>query len=152
MLPDSVLTKLEHNPNVIPLVRASSDELQVLGTVTLSVNISGYNCRQPFVVVRSLTSDAILGTVFIDAHVENVWLRRRRDILTDGTERPIERRPAWHWPRFLGTKEAKTVDSRLDPPKVSVAKPALLEPRTETGVLVHIPLRGSWILETNAGL
>ena len=74
VLPPEALESLAKASDKTRLVSASSDELTVLGTILLMVKVGQYSCRQPFVVVRSLTSDAILGTTFIDRHVENIWI------------------------------------------------------------------------------
>lgn len=91
-LPDEVLLRLEKNKQVVNLRSASTHQLTELGIVTLTWNVQGYNLRKKFVVVRQLMSDFILGTKFINDHVDTILTRRRHMILTEGTEVTIERR------------------------------------------------------------
>ena len=72
LLPDETLHQLDTSRKVVILRSASTHQLSVLGITSLTVDVNGYRCRQPFVVTRQLTSDVILGTTFIDGHVENI--------------------------------------------------------------------------------
>ena len=100
-LPPEALARVERGSPIVGLRSASQHTLDVLGVLTLSVNINGYKCRQPFIVTNNLGCDAILGTTFIDKHVENLFVRRRLVILNDGTIVPIQKRSAREEPSSL---------------------------------------------------
>ena len=54
----------------------------------------GRICMPPFVVVRRLAADVIIGCRFLDDHTESLQIRRKVLILADGTVIPIRRRAA----------------------------------------------------------
>lgn len=85
-LPDLVLRRLDNNRMVVILCSASSHNLTVLGMIDLTVRLAYYKCLQPFVLVVKLASDALLGTSFIDEHVEYVWIRHLKALPHDGSE------------------------------------------------------------------
>ena len=147
LLPDDVIHRLNTTRKVVNLRSASTHQISVLGITHLTVEVNGYRCRQPFVVVRQLTSDVIIGTTFIDEHVENIWVRQRKVILLDGTEIPIQRRSALGKPTCLRTTEKTTLDNFSVPEKVYVAQQIILPARSETVVLATIVKPGLYVLE-----
>ncbi len=59
------------------LVVASNHRLDTIGVVNLTVKVDSYTARQPFVVVRQLGADALLGCTFIHKHVKSVRPRMK---------------------------------------------------------------------------
>ena len=66
------------------LVSATKHRLDTLGIVKLTVTVSSYTSRQPFVVVKELGTDAILGCTFPDSVVESILPRKRYALLRNG--------------------------------------------------------------------
>ena len=67
------------------LVGSSKHKLHTIGVMYLWMDMGGYACRQPFVVVRRLAADVIIGCTFLDEHAESLQIRRKVLILADGT-------------------------------------------------------------------
>ena len=91
--------------------------------------MGGYACRQPFVVVRRLAADVIIGCTILDEHAESLQIRRNVIILADGTVVPIRRRAAAK-PTVVRTRER--VEMAPLPPKtnlVHVAQRIVLPPK-----------------------
>ena len=98
----------------------------------LWIDIGGYACRQPFVVVRSLAADVIVGCTFLDDHAESLQIRRKVLILADGTVVPIRRRAAG---KLTVVRTRERVEVAPLPPKtnlVHVAQRMVLPPQSET--------------------
>ena len=66
ILPDEVLSSLQTSREIANLSSASQHKLDTLGIAYLYINVSGYICRQPFVVAKQLSADMLLGTTFTD--------------------------------------------------------------------------------------
>ena len=147
LLSENVLRKLDRKRKIVNLRSASTHQIEVLGITSLIVEVNGYRCRQPFVVTRNLTSDVILGTTYIDEHVENLWVRQRRIILRDGTEVPIEKRAATARPLCLRTNESRTVLPQPITQPVKVAGTIRLPPQSETVVLATMRKPGTYVVE-----
>ena len=146
-VPDEVLKTIDKDREVVNLTSASRDPLKVLGIVHLHVQIGDYTCRQPFVVVEELSAEVLLGTMFIDAHVEIIWVRRRCCILRDRSTIYLVRRSATAFP----PDEPKEIQAPSKSPdlKVRIARPATLAPRSETHVTVTMTQSGRYMLEPN---
>lgn len=131
-LPEEVLLRMETDKQVVNAKSKSVHQLTTLGVVTLNVRFKGYYCRQPFLVVRKLTSDVILGKAFINEHVETIKIRQCRLILVDGTEVPIERHAAWKHPTYSRTKEEQLVRVKYPKePHIYVTKLVMMTPQSE---------------------
>ncbi len=87
-----VLASYDTERAIVNLASASNHRLQTLGIVKLTVKIAYYAVRQPFVVVRQLGADALLGCTYIDKHVEQVRPRIKFIQLANGVRVPIRRR------------------------------------------------------------
>ena len=119
---------------MVNLRSASQHRLDTLGIVTLTVKIADMTVRTPFFIVRQLGADMLLGTTFIDAHCEILWIRKRRLLLGNGTWIPVQKRAATS-PWIVGTRET----TEVKPPQpreelVRVAARIVLPPGSETVV------------------
>ena len=122
--------------------------MDTLCIVTLAITVAGYTSRQPFVVVKELGTDAILGCTFLDSAVESIHPRKRYALVRNGNRTRLVRQLALE-PR----KERRTVCHRVARPKdltiLRVAQRAVLAPYTETVVLVNTGKRGPVLLEAS---
>lgn len=146
-LPDEVLHIMETEKQAVHLRSESTHQPTSLGVLNLTVRIKVYYRRKPFVVVRQLTLDVILGTTFINDHDEKINIRQRHLILVEETEVPIFRCSAWQYPTYSMKK--KKIRGRVKNPKETqlyVAKLALLSPQRETVVLTTIKEPRTYIL------
>ena len=71
-LSSAVLDNLQSPREFVNLSSASKHRIQVLGITNLSITAGDHTCRQPFLVVKNLNADAILGTTYIDSQVEYI--------------------------------------------------------------------------------
>ena len=119
----------------------------------LTVNIEGYICRQPFVVVQALAADVILGAIYIDRHDYDISIRQQTFRFIDGTMIPIRRRVA-SLPKPVRSDERTQVVLRVRPKEdlVRVAQSIVLPPGTETNVKVVSETTGTVLLEPVAKL
>ena len=119
----------------------------------LTVNIEGYICRQPFVVVQALAADVILGATYIDRHGYDINIRQQTFRLIDGTTVPIRRRAAGI-PKPVRSDEPTQVAPRGRPKEelVRVAQSIVLPPGTETNVKVVSETNGTVLIEPAAQL
>ena len=151
-LPEHMLSKLERDRKVVNLRSASNHAMEILGIIHLTIKVGEYSCRQPFAVSKTLTSDVILGATFIDAHVENIWVRQRKVILCDGSELPIERRAAWFRPTGLRMSEPLPV--KVQPPRLvaRLSERVKIDSFNERVVEVLIPKKGTFLIEMHPRL
>ena len=111
------------------------------------MDIGGYACRQPFVVVRRLAADFIIGCTFLDDHGESLQIRRKVLILADGTVVPIRRRDAGK-PTVVCTRErAEVAPLPSKTNSVHVAQRIVLPPQSETIVKVVCGRTGPVVLD-----
>ena len=106
LLTTETLKTMKHDQQIVNLAGAGGHRLKPLGIVTLTVKVGSNITRQPFVVVDALGADAILGTTYIDEHIEFLWIRRRAVIFPNGEHFPIEKRPGMLKPCLLYTSDA----------------------------------------------
>ena len=150
--PPDVLAKVNRDRHVVNLARASKDKLHTIGIVNLHVNLGGYKCRQPFVVVRRLAADVILGCTFLDEHVESRHPRRRTMTLTDGTTIPIRLRPT-DTPTVVRTREKLEEEPALPRENtIRVSRRIVLPPQSETIVQAVCSHTGPVVLESKPQL
>ncbi len=137
----------------VNLYSATWHRLDVLGGVHLTVTIAGQTSRQPFIVVRKLGTDAILGTDFIDSQVESIQVRKRVSVVRDDVMVPIVRRLA-PVPTEDQTSEPKEVGPRKRAPQdfIRVTQGISLPARAETVVPVSNPVHGLRLLEPHEPL
>ena len=147
-LDSEALATIDTSPDIVSLASATKHRLDTLGIVTLTVTVAGYTSRQPFVVVKELGTDAILGCTFLDSAVESIHPRKRYALVRNGNRTRLVRQLALE-PR----KERRTVCHRVARPKdltiLRVAQRAVLAPYTETVVLVNTGKRGPVLLEAS---
>ena len=146
-VPEEARKTIDKEREVVNLTSASRDPLKVLGIVHLHVKVGDYTCRQPFVVVEDLSAEVLLGTTFIDAHVEVIWVRRRCCILRDRSTIYLARRSSTAFPP--DEPKEVTPPPRAPDLKVRIARPAILAPRSETHVTVTMTQSGRYMLEPN---
>ena len=88
------------SPDFVILASATKHRLDTLGIVTLTVTVTVsvkipraipatvtvavYTSRKPFVVLKELGTDAILGCSFLDSAVESIHQRKRYALLRSG--------------------------------------------------------------------
>eukprot|EP00171_Calliarthron_tuberculosum_P017931 IDg17931t1 len=115
LLPQRLLDELDRSQEVINLASASKHRLDVLGITQLTVTIASYTARMPFVGVRQLGTDVILGCHFIDKAVDSIQIRHRRIALTNGSHAPIIRRRAVA-PSTRSSAKSKAITRRATRP------------------------------------
>ena len=148
LLPPEMLANIDRQRSIVKLTSASKHPLDVLGIVTLTLTVSTLRVRQPFVVVRQLGADVILGCTFSDLCVEAIRPRQKEVTLRDGSKVDIQRRP--HGP--LEEQPSKEDPTVYVPPRgrlVRVAQRVTLPPLTETNVLVRCGLIGTFFTESS---
>ena len=146
-VPPEILANVNRDRRIVNLSSASKHKLHTIGVVYLWMDIGGYACRQPFVVVRRLAADVIIGCTFLDDHAESLQIRRKVLILADGTVVPIRRRAAGK-PTVVPIRER--VEVALLPPKtnlVHVAQRIVLPPQSETIIKVVCGRTGPVVLD-----
>lgn len=148
---------------MVALASASNHRLDTVVIIQLTVSAGTELLRQPFVVVRQLGADAILGCTFIDAHVNAIFVRKRfvelnnGDVelnkLLNGDRIAIQRRRA-RPTRAESSREPHEVGEyrRNDLIAVKVARSITLHPHTEHNVSVTCPSGGNCLLETRPEL
>lgn len=117
LLPPAALEACDKDREVVNLSSASNHRLETLGVLHLTVKIGNFTARQPFVVVRQLGADALLGCTFIDKHVQQVRPKMKMVELNDGTRAPIQRRP-----QVAATSRSSTENPRVRAPIKHSAK------------------------------
>ena len=75
-VPKQILNNLKSAHEFINISSASRHRIQVMGIASLTVKIADHICTQPFLVVKNLNADALLGTTFIDSQVEQILPRK----------------------------------------------------------------------------
>ena len=146
-VPPEILANLNRDRRIVNLASASKHKLHTIGVVYLWMGMGGYACRQPFVVVRRLAADVIIGCTFLDDHAESLQIRRKVLILADGNVVPIRRRSAGK-PTVVRTRER--VEVAPLPPKtnlVHVAQRIVLPPQSETIVKVFCGRTGPVVID-----
>ena len=147
VLPQRLLQSLDSR-GVVRLASASKHRLDVLGVTQLVVTVGSLVTRQPFVVVRNLGTDALLGCTFADKHIESIRCRKRVVELYNGDVIPIVRRSAAP-PDSSTTERCPHV-----PPVVHtrqflrVAEAVSLPPLSETVVADQADVEGPHLLES----
>ena len=121
------LATVDTSPDLVNLASATEHRFDTIGIVTLTVTVAGYTSRQPFVVVKELGTDAILGCTFLDSAVESIHPRKRYALLRNGDRTQLVRQLAVE-PR----KERRIVCHRVARSKdltiLRVAQRAILAP------------------------
>ena len=107
-VPPEIFANVNRDRRIVNLASASKHKLHTIAVVYLWMDIGGYACRQPFVVVRRLASDVIIGCTFLDDHAASLQIRRKVLILADGTVVPIRRRAVGK-PTVVRTRERAEV-------------------------------------------
>ncbi len=92
LLTPEVLASCDTERPMGNLASASNHLLDTMGIVKLTVKIASYTVRQPFVVVRQLGADALLGCTYIYKHFEQVRPRMKFIQLGNWVRVPIRRR------------------------------------------------------------
>ena len=147
LLPSETLAAIDRNKTIVKLTSASKHSLDVLGIVYLTLTVSTFRVRQPFVVVRQLGADVILGCTFINDCVEQIYPRQRKVILRNGDVVDIQCRP--HGPlEEKPSNEDPTVPARPVGRFIRVAQRIILPPLSETNVLVTCGLSGTFFTES----
>ena len=149
MLSSDTLRTLRTDKLIANLAGAGGHRLKTRGIVTLTVKVGNNVARQPFIVVDRLGADAILGTQYIDDHIEHLWIRRRLVVFPNGETVPIQKQLGNQRPveDTLPRRETYVQDER-PPPKLRIAKQVVIQPGTETAVLVQMDAQGEMVLES----
>lgn len=148
LVPEEFLAQMDKSREVVNLSSASKHRLDVLGLIPLTITVADLTIRQTFVVVRQLGADVILGCHFIDKALEFIAVQKRHVILTSGAVVPIIRRRAIV-PIEGELPEPKELRNRNPAPTnlIRCAKRVILDPNSETNVLVSCDVGGTRLLE-----
>ena len=77
-LDTEALATVDTSPDIFNLASPTKHRLNTaLGIVTLTVTVASFTSRHPFVVVKELGTDVILGCTFLDSAVESIHPRKR---------------------------------------------------------------------------
>ena len=145
-VPPEIFANVNRDRRIVNFASASKHKLHTIGVVYLWMEIGGYACRQPFVVVRRLVAEVIIGCKFLDDHAASLQIRRKVLILADGTVVPIRRRAAGK-PTVVRTRErVEMAPLPLKTNLVHVAHRIVLPPQSETIVKVVCGRTGPWCL------
>ena len=138
---------MNRDRRIVPLASSEKHKLHTIGFVYLWMDTGGYACRQPFVFVRRLAANVIIGCMFLDEYAESRQIRCNVLILAYGTVVPIHRRVAGE-PTVVCTGERVEV-ARLPPNKklVYVAQRIVLPPQGDTTVKVVCGRTGIVVLD-----
>lgn len=149
LLPPELLERADRRRDVVNLASASNHRLKTKGIVTLTVRLGDFTVRQPFVVTEQLGADAILGTTFIDAHVDTIYIRKRCIQLEDGSVVRIEKRRAAAPAHSRTSETPKVVRPPPKPMLLKVTQRVTLPARSETVVSVRCGLKGDILMGTH---
>ena len=92
--PEGALNNIDTTRRIANLRGASRYKLHTLGIVTLTVKVGTQVHRCPFIAVRNLGADALLGCSYTDHYVEATMCIKRHIVLENGDIVPIQRRRA----------------------------------------------------------
>ena len=93
-VPREFVEKARTSKKIVNIRSVTNHALDTVGILSLTVKVGDKTTRQPFVVVRNLVADVILGCTCIDAYVDSIHVRKSRVNLVNGSRLPIQRRPA----------------------------------------------------------
>lgn len=146
--PAEALKKLRIDREVINLTSATNHRMDFLGIVTLWVTIGTYTAKTPFVVVRNMRADVLLGCTYQDVRLEAIRPRRRVCELANGDVVLILRRQAAR-PRVTKLDEPITVGSRTmaNFNGLRVVRRTVIPPRSEMLVDVITHHKGMRLIE-----
>ena len=142
-----ILANVNRDRRIVNLASASKHKVHTIGVVYLWMDIGGYACRQPVVVVRRLAAEVIIGYTFLDDHADSLQIRRKILILAYGTVVPIRRRAAG---KHTVVRTRERVEVAPLPPKanlVHAARRIVLPPQSETIVKVVCGRTGPVVLD-----
>lgn len=111
--PPESLAAIDTSRPIANLASASRHRLDTLGVVILTVKVATKVARVPFIVVRNLGADALLGCTYQDAHVRSIHCEARTVELKNGDVAPIIRRRALE-PIADDHAEPKTIGQRAE--------------------------------------
>ena len=152
LLPPGVIKTACQKREIVTLRSASKHRLETMGIVTLTVKIADMTARTPFVVVKQLGADALLGTTFIESHCELMWFRKRKLLLQNGTWVHVQKRMDPR-PNASSRPERKDVCTPGQAPdRVHVAARITLPPASETVVKAVTGVMGEMILTSRGPL
>ena len=129
------------------LASALNHRLDTLGIVHLTLQIATQTSRTPFVVVRQLGADVILGAMYIDKHIEHISMRRQNLILSNGDVVPIIRRPGRIPIEQSYDEKLDVAVKKMRSTSITSVKWDMLQPGTQTPVLVRAKVDGNRVLE-----
>ena len=146
--PEQALKALDTQREIVNLRSASNHSLETIGVVHLTVTVGSHSARTPFVVVRNLGADVLLGCTYIDQNVETIKPRGRTVELINGDVVPVIRRQALR-PIESQLPERKNVGPRAMSSfnGLRVSKTVIIPPQSETFVSVTSQTKGLRIIE-----
>ena len=139
---------MDTSRELVNLASASNHRLDTLGVAVLTVTTGTYTTRQPFIVVRQLGTDVILGCTYIDSSIDSIGVRKRVVTMRNGDSFPILRQVAMD-PTEKAMDTCPHVSPQASPNRfLKVAKGVCLPPLSETVVLASCSLQGTHLLES----
>ena len=91
---DEILRKIKRDRELMNLVDANGNPLNLMGTIQLYLRMATYRTKVTFVGTRKLSADIILGCEFLDKLTDAVSASAKQLILKDETQVDIRRRPS----------------------------------------------------------
>ena len=141
-------SSLDKSRELVNLASESNHRLDTLSVAFLKVTTGTYTTRQPFIVVRQLGTDVILGCTYIDSSIESVGVRKRVLTTRNGGSVPILPQGAMD-PTGEAIDTCPHVSPQASPNRfLKVAKGVCFPPLSETVVLTSCSLQGTHLLES----
>ena len=142
------LSSLDTSRELVNLASASNHRLGTLGVAVLTFTTGTYTMRQPFIVVRQLGTDVILGCTYIDSSIDSIGVRKRVVTMRNGDSFPTLLQVAMD-PAEKAMDTYPHVSPQASPNRfLKVAKGVCLPPLSETVVLASCSLQDTHLLES----
>ena len=138
-----IRTELPH------IADANRNRIALVGALDLHVHVGDIHVRSRFLVTSNLAAECILGTSFIGKHVKAILPQRKRVLLQEG--RPIALAGATPSIQAKASKMTKLPQQTVSN-KVRVAKSTVIQPMTQSEVLVHTRKAGLVFLQGHSRL
>ena len=154
ILPRSILDKVQPLAIRTDIRDANNRRVQILGTVNLVLRIGNRSETVRFNVCERLGTDVIVGYDYLDKHVEAIRPRKRLIELDDGTSVPILGRGT-RSKKLQGTiPEEEQLPTKMPrvSRRISVHKPAILKPGSQTWIEAITQSSGLVLVEPNKKL
>jgi len=149
VIPGTLENEIKPLTEDIRVKDANNRSLNILGTISLQVQVGSRAEAISFYVVERLATSVILGCNFCDKHVEAIRPRLRLVEMDDGTTIPIIRRPeaARLNDAPIPEEQRWVPNKRRSSRGINVVETTVLQPGEQTWVKVASPAHGLILVE-----